>query len=211
MIARGPFDLPGILLASIVFLLGSNLPAAGAQGFTVTAIPVTTSPSGAGSIQFTASGIPFAGQLIVGCQYAGEESYQAQVKLPVCGAGPIIAYNVTAGQTLNGTIPLVPWGTPIPVAGHPSAYGSRRVLASGLLFVGALFLSFSLHRRRRWPSLLLFVFGALAVVYGVSACGGNTTFPPAGTYPYTMTATLNSTSPAILSAATSTTVKVTVP
>jgi hypothetical protein len=208
MIAR--LDLYRVPLVLAVALAAFNLPVAAAQSFAISAAPATTDSQGAGSIKFTVSGIPFSGQLVVACQYAGSVSYQAQARLPVCGIGPIVAFTVTTGQTVNSAMSLVPWGSPIPLAQHSAPQKVQRGLASGFLFAGVVLLGFGLRRRRRLPPWLL-VLAALAIASGLAACGGSSTVPPAGTYPYTMTATLNSTSPAILSAATSTTVNVTVP
>jgi len=209
MTTRGPFDLHRIPLALAVALVGFNLPPASSQSFSITTAPVTTSPSGSGTIKFTVSGIPFDGQLVISCQYAGAASQQERARLPICGAGPAIAFNVTTGETVNSSISLVPWGTPMPLSQHGRALPTYRVLASGLLLAGALLLGFGL-RSRRAQYLLLLVPGALAVAFGVLACGSNSG-PNAGTYLYTMTATLNSTSPEILTSETSTTATVTIP
>jgi hypothetical protein len=210
MLARGSFALAPIPLALAVVLSGFNLPAA-AQSFAITASPVTTGSSGVGSIQYTVSGIPFDGTLVVGCQYAGEESFQAQDRLPVCGAGPAVGFTVTTGQTITKTISLIPWGSPMPVAQHRAPHKFHPVLASGFLFAGALLFGIGFGRRRRAASLLLPVLGALAIASGVSACGGSPAIPPPGTYPYTLTAGLNSNTPAILTASTTATVQVTIP
>jgi hypothetical protein len=206
MISRGPFALH--LLAAL--LVGFYLPLAAAQGFSITAAPVTTSVSGSGTIRFTVSGVPFDGQLVIGCQYAGEASHQQQARLPVCGAGPVVAFNVTTGQTLSSGTALVPWGSPMPLALHRTSHPVPRMLAAGFLLAGALLIGFRL--RLRWPSSLLLVFGMLALASVVSACAGSPgPGPTPGTYSYTLTAGLNSTSPAILTASTGTTVQVTVP
>jgi hypothetical protein len=212
MFARGPFHLHRIPIALALFLSAFNSPLAPAQTFTIAAPAVTTDSAGSGLIQFTVSGIPFDGTLIIGCQYAGQSSYQSQARLPICGAGPVVGFPVTAGQTVTKTISLVPWGTPIPLALHGAPNKTHPVLASGFFVAGALFLGFGLRRfRRSWPCFFLVLLGALALTSGVSACGGSSSVPPAGTYPYTLTAGLTSSSPAILSAATSTTVQVTIP
>lgn len=210
MFIPGQVAFRRISLAISVFFLGFNPPIAAAQNFAISAAPATTSPLGTGFIQYTVSGIPFSGSLIISCEYAGAASFQAQAKLPICGIGPIVAFNVTPGQTVTGTMSLVPWGSPIPLALHHASHGMHRMLASGFLFVGVVLFGLRLRDRRRWTSLLLVVLGALAIASGFSACGGSSTAAP-GTYPYTMTATLNSTSPAILTVATSTTTNVTVP
>ena len=194
-------------LAAVV-LFAFNLPLAAAQTMVIAAPPVTTAPSGEGTIQYTVSGIPFNGQLIVGCQYAGQESFQSQFRLPVCGAGPVLSMTVTAGQTVTKTISLIPWGSPIPASAHRAHNSVPPVLVSGFLLAGALLLGFG-RRRRRWPSLPLIAIGALVVASSLSACGGSS-IPPAGTYPYTLVASLAVT-PSVASITTSATVNVTIP
>jgi hypothetical protein len=210
MIKRGSFQLHRIPLALAVALAEFCLPLARAQTFSISAPAVTTDSAGAGLIQFTVSGIPFDGTLIIGCQYAGDGTLQAQDRLPVCGAGPVVGFGVTAGQTITKTISLVPWGTPMPLSTRGAPHNTHRMLASGFLFAGVLFLGLGFPGRRGRQQFFFLLVGALAVASSISACGGGST-PPGGTYPYTLTATLTSTSPAILTAATTATVKVTIP
>lgn len=199
-------------IAPALALLAAFHPAAAlAQSFVITGIPVAGSSGGTGTIQWTVSGIPFNGELIVGCQYAGSSTYQAQAQLPVCGAGPIAAgITVTAGQTVKGTISMTPWGTPTPIHLRTRPAPSRYRAITGLALAGVFALGLGIRRRRRGLFAFLIALSALAAASGSLACGGNSRGPVPGIYPYTVTATDNSTSPAILTAATSTSVSVTV-
>ena len=123
-------------LFTVIFVLGAA-PAAFAQSFAVAATPVNTASAGTGSIKYTVTGIPADGTVIVGCQYSGSSTYQEQNKLPVCNGGPVVAFPVTTGQTLTGTIGLIPWGAPMPLALHRAPHNLPRVFVSGFLFAGA--------------------------------------------------------------------------
>src|ERR1039458_4105466 len=101
----------GVLLA--VFAPQAAL----AQSFTITATALNDAfYGGTTEVQYKVSGVPFDGTLVVSCQYAGSPTFQSQNKLPVCGVGPIVGIAVTPGQSATGTISVVPWGTPIPLA-----------------------------------------------------------------------------------------------
>lgn len=98
---------------------GTNPPA-----YAITATDVTMPTSGNGETQYKVSGIPSTGTLLVSCQYSGPQTTTA--KIPVCGGGPIFQWQVTAGQTVAGTIGFIPYGNAVPVSarrGHGPAGG----------------------------------------------------------------------------------------
>ena len=175
-------------LFTVIFVLGAA-PAAFAQSFAVAATPVNTASAGTGSIKYTVTGIPADGHRYSGLLYSRPSTYQEQNKLPVCNGGSVVAFPVTTGQTLTGTIGLIPWGAPMPLALHRAPHNLPRVFVSGFLFAGALFLGFALRRSRvGWLSLILIAVSTLPIATGLSACGGNSNGPTPGVYPYTITA-----------------------
>ena len=106
--------------------------AASATGtYRITATDLTMPMSGNGSTSFTVTGIPMAGTLSVVCAYSGPTT---TARIPNCNSGPLIAYQVTAGQMLAGTITFYPWGVDVPL-------GQER--ASGEVVRG--FMALSLH------------------------------------------------------------------
>ncbi len=212
MKASGPIAFLRAPLVLVVLLAAFGPPAAFAQSFTITATPVNSGSSGTVSVQYTVTGIPAAGTLIVSCQYAGSSTFQEQAKLPICGVGPIVGITVTPGQSITGALSVVPWGTPIPATLHGTPAARSRAPASGLMLAAALLLGFTLRRKgRRWLSLLLIAAGGLAIAAGLSACGAHSSGLNAGVYPYTVTASDNFSGVTPLGQAVSTTVMVTVP
>ena len=148
-----------------------------APAFTITATNVTMSSSGTGLSQYTITGIPVTGTIALSCGYSGS---LALGRLPICPLTPPVAYAVTAGGTLKGSVSFYPPNGPIPASAP----------AGGLALVGALALGIGLRWRARSPlALLPVVVGSLACIMGMAACGGRsgTSMPP-GTYPYTITA-----------------------
>jgi hypothetical protein len=178
-----------------------------ATPFTIAAIDVTMPSSGVGLSQFSISGIPITGTLALSCVYEGKEPL---MKVPVCPLTPPIAYQVTAGGALKGTITFYPYGVPVP-ASVPRGRGSSRA-AVELAFVGALLVGFGLRRRmRRWLALTALMVGSWAFLVGIDACGGSSSGMTPGTYPYTISAVnQNSLTNSPIAEAT-TTINVTVP
>lgn len=153
--------------------------------FTITAANVTlASTTSRGSSAYTVSGMPLTGTLVVSCSYSGPAT---TAKIPVCGTGPIAQIPVTAGQTITGTMPILPYGTPIPLSSARSVRG----LSSLAFVLGGVFLLGlgSWSRSRHWLCVLLLATGAMAIVLMVGACGGSNSFAGTpGTYRYTLTA-----------------------
>jgi hypothetical protein len=206
---RWHLPLTGLMAVLIAWMVSFNVQAVAAQNFTVTATPQNSGAGGAtSSVNFTVSNMPSAGTLVMGCVYAGASSFQSQAKLPVCGSGPAHAYTVTAGETISGSLTMIPWGTPVPATRAAREQGFNRAPAMGLaLAMGVLI---CLRKRRRglrsiFPALIAVV--GLTLLAGAMACSGNGS---AGVYPYTVTATLTPSPVMPLEAQTNTTVQVTV-
>jgi hypothetical protein len=206
------FIFLGLLAAVICGLSGAR--ALASSGLAMTASNVTMPSSGHGVSNFTISGFPGDGTVIIGCVYAGTNY---EIKIPYCLSGassaavPVVRIPVTAGQTLTGTINFYPFGAvdPFPVKFH-KAPGANHLPAAGLALAGALMLGFGLRRKaQRWFAMALFAVGALAAASGISGCGGNSMTP--GTYPYTITAAYQDTSNALLDSILNVNVEVTVP
>jgi len=196
------------LLTPIVFL--EEAAPQSPPPFAVTAANVVLASNiGGGSSAYTVSGIPMTGGLVVTCAYAGPVT---TAKLPVCGMGPIAQIPVTAGQTLTGTVPIVPYGTPVPANDSARATSSPSL---ALLLGGACLLGLGLRRTGRSRlSAAVLAAGATAIVLTAGACGGSSGNPFAmtpGTYAYTLTASNSSNAVTPLAQSVSTTLTVTVP
>jgi hypothetical protein len=172
-----PFHLP------ILLVLGCGLVAAEAAAatppFAVTAGNVTMPSSGNGQSAYTVTGIPDTGTLIVRCQYSGPAT---KASIPDCSYGPIVAWPVTEGQTLTGTVEFFPADVGVPQERHEPG----RLPETGLALGGALLLGLGLRRRTRgWLGLVVLAAASLA---GISACVAGSNGLTPGTYQYTITA-----------------------
>jgi hypothetical protein len=206
MQSRRLLVLVGWLLAAGCAFSGA--PSLASTPFAITATNVTIPTNGGlGFSYFTITGIPGDGTISMSCAYSGPVTV---AKIPLCPMTPPVAYTVTAGETLTGQIDFYPYGSAIPLSLRGAPRRSGHLPAASLAFAGTLMLGFGLRRRaRRWLAMLVFAASALAVVGGISGCiAGNPMTP--GTYPYTITASWSSTTPAILSSQTSTLINVTV-
>jgi len=181
--------------------------AGAAPAFAITAANVTMPNSGAGTSQWTVTGIPLTGTLYVSCLYAGTAT---MARIPTCATpGPVQApKSVTAGQTVTGTIYFYPYGTPMPVGLRREGHAP----AAGLALAGGLLLGFGLRRRaQRWFALTVLALGALVGLAGMTACGGSFNGMTPGTYQYTLTADNEASPVTPLGQGVSTTINVTVP
>lgn len=177
---------------------GANPPA-----YAITASNVTMPSNGNGQTQFTVTGIPSTGTLVMSCSYSGP---QTTAKLPLCAGGPVFEFQVTAGQTVKGTIAFAPYSNVVP-ASRQRRHGPEGPLA----WAGLLVVLVGLRRRLRagiFRTLLLAV--ALAGVAGMAACGGNSNATTPGTYAYTITADNEGNPTEPLGQGVSTTIQVTV-
>ena len=143
--------------------------------FIIAATNVAISSSGTGVSQYTITGIPVTGTIVLSCGYSGSLMVG---NLPICPLTPPAAYPVNAGGTLRGSIYFYPPNTPVPAV----------VPAAGMALAAVLLMGF----RRRTPGGLwsiVFAVGALAGLATLTGCGGTyrITLSP-GTYPYTITA-----------------------
>ena len=186
----------------------AGVSAMAATPFAITATNFTWSSTGPNSNQYTVTGIFADGTIAISCVYAGP----AMAKYPICGGGPIDHIPVRAGQTLNGVINFQPWGTPVPVNLHKTPQRPGYLPIAGLTLAGVFMAGFGLLRRRpRWIALVVLAVGALAGLWGISACGGTNPFGMTpGTYPYTVTAVFQETGSNVLQPV-STTITITVP
>jgi hypothetical protein len=177
--------------------------------FSITATSVTMPSSGNGQSQYTVTGIPTAGTVSVDCLFTGTIS---TAKIPNCTYGPLVAIPVTAGQTLTGSIQFYPFGAAVPLGLHRAPRHSGPLPAASLALADVLMLGFGFRRKAwRWLAVALLAVGTLAGMSGISGCGGLSESMTPGTYQYTIVATYNSSTPAILGALSSTNVEVTVP
>jgi hypothetical protein len=188
----------------LIFSFGfSGTPArAAAPGFSIAAANTTLTASGTGSATFTLTSLNgFTGMVAVTCD---SQNQPPEVRLPYCGVGPLLAYNLTAGEAVNGSIAFS--AVPVPGAAG-AAKRTDRTPAAGLALAGAMLFGLSLRRRaRRWLMLTVLAVGALAGFAGISACSADQVGLTPGTYPYTIFATDVSTSAQV-----SSTFNVTVP
>ena len=145
------------------------------SSFIITATNVTMSSSGTGVSQYTITGIPVTGTIVLSCGYSGSLMLG---NLPICPLTPPVAYPVNAGGTLRGSIYFYPPNTPVPAV----------VPAAGMALAAVLLMGF----RRRAPGGLwsiVFAVTTLAGLATLTGCGGTYRFTLSpGTYPYTITA-----------------------
>jgi hypothetical protein len=208
-----------ISFGSIVFGYGAALwialyggPAVkAATPYAITATNVTMPATGNGASDYTVSGIPVTGLLMVSCQYSGPTT---TAHIPSCSYVSPILVQVQSGQTVTGAIQFSPvenapttssratWrnGFGWPVGGVVAAS-----LLLGLRFrIGAM----------RWLSLLVLTAG-LAGLIAIPGCAGgsNSNGMTPGTYAYTLTAsnTYDTNPEPNIAAGASTTISVTVP
>lgn len=169
--------------------------AAAASSFTVSAgnVRLPSDHSGA-STQFTINSVSgYTGRFTVHCEYSGGNT---MARVPLCGNFTATTYKLAANQSVQGTLGVFPWGTIAPAATtEERSYG---------LVLAALFAGLGLLRlRRRGLRGLGLLVLALAGVFTVTSCGGNSL---SGTFPYTVTAVDLGTS-----ATAYTTIQITVP
>jgi len=181
--------LSSALSTALIVLCGlaaGSLRALGATEFQVAATNVTMPATGMGSSQYTVTGIPISGNLIVSCQYSGPAT---EAKFPTCSYGPSELEQVTAGETVKGTVSFYPHGSAVPA--HFAVPGSKHgnLPLGGLGLAGVLLVGLGLRRRARgWLALSLLAVGGLAGLAGLSACSGGGNGMTPGTYQYTITA-----------------------
>jgi hypothetical protein len=181
------------LLAASIGLPGERALAA-TPSFTISASNVTMSATGSNVVTFTLTSVDgYSGTMDVICD---PTTGPVGSTLPLCGqpsasADPQV-YTLAANGTVQGSFPLLstfpPCTGPCPVR----LERPRRGFASELALAGVLFAGFGLGFRRRaarWLVLPLLVFGTLAGMAGISACGGASgrTLTP-GVWPYVVQA-----------------------
>jgi len=218
MQGRGVIVLFGLLFA-IVSEQGPGRAQGTTPSFTISAGNATISASGTGSIPFTLTSVNgFVGSIAVSCGPANPPSGSFLPQCGYTGGGAVAAppYSLTANGTVTGSLNLVsyipPCSNPCPVK-MPRGPSHRR--AASLALAGALVIGLGI----RWkamcrPMLTWIAFGALAVLAGMSACGGGNTLTP-GTFAYTVTASqagaITCSANACTALTANTTVNVTVP
>jgi hypothetical protein len=179
---------PGSLgLASLFVVCCSaffGIPAlAAAPTFTVAAADVTM-PSGGNiaSSQFTLTSVNgYAGQVRVDCAYSGGAM---GAKVPNCGIFVNPTHTLTANQTVNGSLTLVPFGK---MVGYGAAALHRENSRSTAPVLAAALAGFFLLGRRlrsRARGWLLLVVLAGVGLAGMTSCASGMS----GTFPYTVTA-----------------------
>jgi hypothetical protein len=174
----------------------------------MTATDVMMPSSGNGTSDYTITGIPGAGTVIIGCLYSGTIS---TAKIPNCTYGPIEKIPVTAGQTLTGTVDFYPFGAVVPMGLHRAPRRSGGLQMAGLSLAGLLMLGVGFRRRAcRWLVLIVLAAGTLVGAGAISGCGGPSNAMTPGTYQYTITASYQDTANPILGAILDATVNVTV-
>jgi hypothetical protein len=209
----------GLFFAGSFIITGFPALAA-TPSFTVTATSAalsSSSKSGEGSSTITLTSVNgYSGSIIVNCI---PPTPPAGVKVPFCSPGmpsattpaisaavPAIveAFTLTAGQAVNGTVTF--YNFPYPVSASLPRPANHK-LAQSLALAGVLLVGFG-FRRKSWHflSLTLLALGMLAVMSGISACGGSNSLVTPGTYAYTISATDINTAASV-----NTSVNVTVP
>jgi hypothetical protein len=182
------------VFAFFVTLSGMNALAA-TPSFTITASNVTMSAAGFNSVTFTLTSVDgYSGTINVICDPTKEP---VGATLPLCGQPSPIAdpdvLTLAADGTVQGSFPLLTTFPPPCSGACPIRLDRpRRRFASGLALAGALLVGLSLGFRRRvarWFVLMLLIFGTLAGLSGISACGGTGggTLTP-GVWPYVVEA-----------------------
>lgn len=164
--------------------------------YAITATNVMMTRNGTGTSQFNVTGIPSTGTLMVMCEYQGPVS--ATVKAPVCPDAGRVLFSVQAGGSQSGTIQFVPPNMAVP-ASAPVA---------GAALAGVLLLGLGGWRKGRSRLALLLV--CVAILAGVSACGGSSNSMTPGSYPFAISANNESNPNTPLGMGTSTTITVTV-
>ncbi|MGA3010994.1 MAG: hypothetical protein ABSD72_12115 [Terracidiphilus sp.] len=182
------FPLVSFLTASCALC---GVSAIAATPFAITATNFTWSSAGPNSSQYTVTGIPADGTIVINCIYAGT----ATAKYPICGGGPVAQVPVTAGQTLTGVIGFQAWGTPVPVSLPRTPHHSEYLPIAGVSLVGVFMAGLGRRRElRRWIAMVVLAMGALTGLAEISACGGTNPFAMTpGTYPYTISAVFQET------------------
>lgn len=195
----------GFGLCAAAGLMMNAAPARGANppAYAITAANVTMPISGNGLTQYTVRGIPSTGTLAVSCQYSGQPT---TARIPICTYGPRGLMQVTAGQSVTGTIQFFPFGSAIPASAQRRNRPGGALALAGMLLVG-------LGLRRGLSGILrtLVLAIALAGVVGVTGCGANPDAMTPGTYSYTITADNEASPNTPLGQGVSTTIQVTVP
>lgn len=191
--------LRGIGLAAIICFSAHG--ASGVVPYAIAAANQTMPMSGNGSTSFSVTGIPMTGTLSVVCAYSGPAT---SAKVPNCNSGPLRAYQVTAGETITGSITFFPYGVVVPLAEHASGNLALALMALPVAFLIGV-------RGKNGRRLSIIVLG-IAAVASVSACGGasGSRMTP-GNYQYTITANNESNPNTPLGQGVSTTIIVTVP
>jgi len=181
---QSPGSLGWVSLFVVCCSAFSGVPAlAATPSFTIAAADVTM-PSGGNiaSSQFTLTSVNgYAGQVRVDCAYSGGAM---GAKVPGCGIFVNPTHALTANQTVNGSLTLVPFGKTI---GYGAAALHGDDWRSGAPVLAAALAGFFLlgrrlrNRARGW--LLLVVLAAVGVA-GMTSCASGMS----GTFPYTVTA-----------------------
>ncbi len=182
------------LLAAFAMFAGWGMRASATSTYAITATNVVMSASGVGLSQFTVTAIPVTGTLTVSCNYMGSSM---MAKVPVCPMTPPVAYTVTAGGTMTGTIRFSS-----PTGAMPASKPVSGAALAAVLLLG-------LRRRRRFLAGLMVLLATGLV--GITACGGSSNAMTPGTYPYSIAAVNSPAAGLGPSVATSTTIQVTVP
>jgi hypothetical protein len=187
------------IVCGLMLILATCAPMrAAAAPFAITATSVTMSPGSNPVSQFTVTGIPMTGTLTIGCAFSGAASMAS--KAPICPMTPPRApYQVNAGGTVQGAIAFYPPGGPIPAAAP----------VAGAALAGVLLLGLGFRRRGRTPLVLVAL--CVALLAGMTACGGSSNGMTPGTYPFTISASNESGSTTPLGQLVSTTINITVP
>ncbi|MGA2170188.1 MAG: hypothetical protein ABSG62_18475 [Terracidiphilus sp.] len=202
-----------LLALILIFSFGfSGARALASTPFAIAATNVAMPSSGNGSSQYTITGVPAAGTVIVTCVPTGPIS---EAKIPNCELLAPPPISVEAGQTLTGTVTFYPITGAVPGSAglRRAPRRSGRLPAAGLALAGALMFGFSFRRRVwRWLALGVFAVGAVAGLAGISGCGGNGSFNgmTPGTYPYSISAEFEETGSNVIQTV-GTTINVTVP
>jgi len=182
MQSPGSLGLASLLVVCCAGFSGVSALAA-TPTFTIAAADVTM-PSGGNiaSSQFTLTSVNgYAGQVRVDCAYSGGAM---GAKVPGCGIFVNPMHTLTANQTVNGSLTLVPFGKTIGygAAGLHSYHWRPATPVLSAAVLGFFLLGRRWRNRARGGFLLVAL--AASGVAGITSCASGMS----GTFPYTVTA-----------------------
>ena len=151
--------------------------ASAAGTYTIYSNNVTLSPTSSSVTDYKVDKVPDTGSLYVTCGLITKVS--ASTRAPFCYPGLPHAVAVTAGQTVTGTLAILPYAPPIAGVAPAVAFD----------FAGPLLLFFFRPLRRlRWATAAI-LLTTLSASIALAGCGGSANGLTKGTYQFSISAT----------------------